>query len=298
MKKNCCAVAIIVALCICFFASGCTRTAIIPEEENLAPEVLFCWRDDCEQRFVELAENAESIVCAFYELDSEKVRKVLLEKNARVVLDDKTTSRQMHNKFCVFDNEVVWTGSFNPRTGSKKFDNVVVLYSKFIAQNYAEEFEELSKGIVRGKKVRTPAVVLNGNLVENFFCPEDSCKERVLAELGKAESRIYFMAFSFTDDDIGELLLEKSKAIEVRGLFDKSQNSRWSEYERLRGFSSRISGLHHKVFIVDNETVITGSYNPTKNGNERNDENILIIHDKSVAELFADEFFILSGRAS
>jgi len=48
--------------------------------------------------------------------------------------------------------------------------------------------------------------------------------------------------------------------------------------------------LHHKVFIVDNKTVITGSYNPTKAGNERNDENVLIIHDEEVALKFVDEF--------
>jgi phosphatidylserine/phosphatidylglycerophosphate/cardiolipin synthase-like enzyme len=48
--------------------------------------------------------------------------------------------------------------------------------------------------------------------------------------------------------------------------------------------------MHHKVFIIDNKTVITGSYNPTKNANERNDENILIIHDKKIAEKYLKEF--------
>ena len=41
--------------------------------------------------------------------------------------------------------------------------------------------------------------------------------------------------------------------------------------------------MHHKVFIIDNKTVITGSYNPTKNGNENNDENILIIYSEELA---------------
>ena len=48
--------------------------------------------------------------------------------------------------------------------------------------------------------------------------------------------------------------------------------------------------MHHKVFIIDNETVITGSYNPTSGGDERNDENMLIIHDKSIADAFLREF--------
>ena len=41
---------------------------------------------------------------------------------------------------------------------------------------------------------------------------------------------------------------------------------------------------------LDNETVITGSYNPTANGNQNNDENILIIHDKEIAAQYDKEF--------
>ena len=48
--------------------------------------------------------------------------------------------------------------------------------------------------------------------------------------------------------------------------------------------------MHHKVFIIDNRTVITGSFNPTKNGDTRNDENILIIHDEKIAGKYLEEF--------
>ena len=48
--------------------------------------------------------------------------------------------------------------------------------------------------------------------------------------------------------------------------------------------------MHHKVFIIDNSTVITGSFNPSKNGDERNDENMLVIKDREIAALFLDEF--------
>ena len=49
--------------------------------------------------------------------------------------------------------------------------------------------------------------------------------------------------------------------------------------------------MHHKVFIIDNETVVTGSMNPTGNGNSKNDENILIIHDSEIAKQYAEEFW-------
>ena len=48
--------------------------------------------------------------------------------------------------------------------------------------------------------------------------------------------------------------------------------------------------MHHKCFIIDSETVVTGSMNPTGGGDTRNDENILIIHDEEIAGKYLDEF--------
>ncbi len=56
--------------------------------------------------------------------------------------------------------------------------------------------------------------------------------------------------------------------------------------------------MHHKVLIIDEETVITGSFNPTKNGDEGNDENVLIIHDKEIAKKFLGEFNYLKKKFS
>ncbi len=53
---------------------------------------------------------------------------------------------------------------------------------------------------------------------------------------------------------------------------------------------SNKNNMHHKVFIIDEEIVITGSYNPTGNGNKGNDENVLIIYDKDIASRFIKEF--------
>jgi phosphatidylserine/phosphatidylglycerophosphate/cardiolipin synthase-like enzyme len=48
--------------------------------------------------------------------------------------------------------------------------------------------------------------------------------------------------------------------------------------------------MHHKVFIIDGNTVITGSANPTKNGLTRNDENILVIRSGKIAQQYLAEF--------
>ena len=43
---------------------------------------------------------------------------------------------------------------------------------------------------------------------------------------------------------------------------------------------------HNKVMIIDGETVVTGSFNFTKAAEENNAENLLVIHDKKLAERY------------
>ena len=43
---------------------------------------------------------------------------------------------------------------------------------------------------------------------------------------------------------------------------------------------------HNKVMIIDGETVITGSFNFNKAAWENNAENLLVIHDKALAERY------------
>ncbi|MEW6094725.1 MAG: phospholipase D-like domain-containing protein [Chloroflexota bacterium] len=55
--------------------------------------------------------------------------------------------------------------------------------------------------------------------------------------------------------------------------------------------------MHHKVMIIDESILITGSYNFSSSAEERNDENLLIIHSPEVARVFMDEFWRVYGRA-
>ena len=49
--------------------------------------------------------------------------------------------------------------------------------------------------------------------------------------------------------------------------------------------------MHHKVIVIDEETVITGSYNFSKNAEERNSENLLIIKgNPDIAQAYLAEF--------
>ena len=85
--------------------------------------------------------------------------------------------------------------------------------------------------------------------------------------------------------------------VKIKGIFEKrGTGSEYSKYKVLDYQGAEVrkdsSGgvMHHKVFIIDNKTVITGSFNPSNNADKRNDENVLIIHDKDVALRYLEEF--------
>lgn len=51
----------------------------------------------------------------------------------------------MHDKFCIFGDHLVWTGSFNftNRANKNHQENAVVIESKEIAQSYLEQFHHM-----------------------------------------------------------------------------------------------------------------------------------------------------------
>ncbi len=280
---------------LCLVLTGCITGlfAAIPEETG-SVEAYFCDQVDCAKVFAEKAQNAQSIDCALYHAN-DAFFSLLKEKNAKLVVDEdhplpgavvEHGNGLMHNKFCVIDGEYVWTGSWNPAQEMTIPNNVVYIQSKTLAKAYQKEFDELSAGIFHGGSSYPGLVKLNGQLTEAYFCPEDNCKKHVLDVLKSAKQSIHFMAYSFTDNDIGDLLLNKK--VDVKGVFDPRKD-KYSEYEKLKEFS-KIAKVHHKVFIIDGATVITGSYNPTRNANEENDENVIIIRDTEIAQEFEKEF--------
>ncbi|MFA6462331.1 MAG: phospholipase D-like domain-containing protein [Candidatus Woesearchaeota archaeon] len=281
-------------------------------------QVYFCPQEDCEQALVQFLQSAQNTIhCAMYEFDLKAAQTVVLDKQqqgleVQMVTDNDylyefnysfvRTDRSglMHDKFCIIDGVRVYTGSMNPteNCAKKNNNNLLLIESTALAQNYEEEFQEMWNGTFKkGDLVLNPQLRIGNISVENYFCPEDHCQERVKAELQKAKQEIYFMTFSFTAESIGnELLLKHSEGLIVKGVMETRMVTEDSQFARFvnNGIETRKDSnpntMHHKVFIIDNSTVITGSFNPTGGGDTRNDENILIIHDREIAFKFLKEF--------
>jgi phosphatidylserine/phosphatidylglycerophosphate/cardiolipin synthase-like enzyme len=55
--------------------------------------------------------------------------------------------------------------------------------------------------------------------------------------------------------------------------------------------------MHHKVMVIDQQIVITGSYNFSRNAEHYNDENTLIIHNQDIATQYMTEFQQIYDRS-
>jgi phospholipase D len=102
------------------------------------------------------------------------------------------------------------------------------------------------------------------------------------------------MAYSFTSKPIAEALVTAhTRGVKVHILIDKSQlKEKHSQLSYLgqNGLSVFIDSAqgiaHNKVMIFDDRFVLTGSFNFSKAAESRNAENIVIIDDPTLADIY------------
>jgi phosphatidylserine/phosphatidylglycerophosphate/cardiolipin synthase-like enzyme len=295
------------------------------------------WQGSIEGRLVEKINAAESSIhIASFEFDLTPVAEALIAAkqrgvDVRWVTDDEhgleadaepdhgqfamlqdagievrsdTRSALMHNKFWIFDGQIVWTGSTNI-TENGVFDqdnNTIVVQSAELAAIYEREFQEMWDGKFGPRSPSTldeQVVTVNGSRIVVIFTSEDPALENAIVPIVKSATKsIRFLAFSFTDYPLADTMSQRFKAgVDVAGVFEKVGSE--TEAAELRTLMCRSvpvkqdgnSGfLHHKVIVVDERIVITGSLNFSTNAEESNDENVIIIDNAEIARLYLQEF--------
>jgi phosphatidylserine/phosphatidylglycerophosphate/cardiolipin synthase-like enzyme len=210
----------------------------------------------------------------------------------------------MHNKYVVVDRLAVWLGSWNfTENDAYRYNNdAVLIQSPELAKNYTVTFEKMFNdkkfGAQRKPGGTTPKLTIGGIAVASYFAPEDKVVEKIIPRIQAAAQTIDFMAFSFTDDDLGASVLDRANTgVQVRGVFENTgSETPYSEYGKMKkaGLDVWKDGnpylMHHKVFIVDDKTVVLGSFNFSQNAETENDENLIIVDDASLAAQFEAEF--------
>ena len=211
----------------------------------------------------------------------------------------------MHHKFCVFDKSLVVLGSWNPTDrGTYYNDNYIVMVdSDYLAKYYLQEYALIAAH--KDANFRPTRIDLSGTIINPCMTRRQNCQSLILNEIKHAQKSISVLAFTFTDKQLAQALLNASiRGVQVDVVFEKTRITGYSAIHLFENSSVRsyLDGnkytMHEKLFVIDDNTSIVGSYNPTKHAQEKNEENVLIVRDIAFAQDALKEFERVRGDAS
>jgi phosphatidylserine/phosphatidylglycerophosphate/cardiolipin synthase-like enzyme len=144
--------------------------------------------------------------------------------------------------------------------------------------------------------ITLPVFAFNADVTNVCFSPNGGCTHAIVDQIDNAKSEILIQAYSFTSAPIAKALVNAHKrGVHVEIILDKSNRSNKYSAGDLTAhmgvttyIDSQHAIAHNKIMIIDKKTVITGSFNFTKAAEEKNAENLLIIKDKKLAEIYID----------
>ncbi len=118
------------------------------------------------------------------------------------------------------------------------------------------------------------------------FSPQQGATASIVKLIGEAKQSIRIAAYSFTSKDIAKALIDAyNRGLDVKAVLDKSNaKAKYTAATFLAnvGIPTRIDWryaiMHNKFMVVDGVTVETGSFNYTKAAEEKNAENVIILH--------------------
>lgn len=144
--------------------------------------------------------------------------------------------------------------------------------------------------IIHGGVVDNRKPVVNQAHFENI-------QNQILKALNDAKVSIRVVMAWFTNEKLFNKLLEKhSEGLDVQvAIYDDGVNKKHGvdvtqlPYKLIKR-GQRGGLMHDKFCVIDNQVVITGSYNWTDNAEFRNDENITVEKDPDQATKFSVEY--------
>jgi cardiolipin hydrolase len=131
-----------------------------------------------------------------------------------------------------------------------------------------------------------------------WFGPEDPLAKLLASQLEAARERIDAAVYTITDDTIAEALRRAhERGVRVRILSDDEKTGDpGSDIWRLQraGLAVRTDQsptlMHHKFAVIDEHTLLNGSYNWTRSGASENQENFLVTGDPALVHAYSQAF--------
>lgn len=130
--------------------------------------------------------------------------------------------------------------------------------------------------------------------IQVCFTPGQNCTAEITDVIDAAKQSIFVQAYSFTSAPIAaHLVAAKKRGVAINVILDKSQKTqrysaaRFLVNQRIPCWIDYKPAIaHNKIMIIDGKEVITGSFNFTKAAQNKNAENLLIIHDTALAHIY------------
>tara|TARA_R110001606_G_scaffold262634_1_gene411253 strand:+ start:927 stop:1916 length:990 start_codon:yes stop_codon:yes gene_type:complete len=129
----------------------------------------------------------------------------------------------------------------------------------------------------------------------------NNIESEIISSIRKSEKNLKIAVTWFTNQEIFIEILKKLEnpefEVHLIVLNDRINNKKEGlDFQKLiesKGnfyFSNSDNMVHHKICIIDNSTLITGSYNWTYYAENRNWENVVFIQNREIIEGYINEF--------
>jgi phospholipase D len=140
--------------------------------------------------------------------------------------------------------------------------------------------------------------------VSACFTPGENCARFIVRQIDAAKSELLVQTYIFSDVAIMNAIARaKERGVLVSTILDRAnKQARYAQPIESSCIEVQIGGetgiAHNKVIVIDGRHVITGSFNFTKNAQERNAENVVLIaNEPELAQRYAANFGHLASRA-
>lgn len=137
----------------------------------------------------------------------------------------------------------------------------------------------------------------------NFKFYDGDIEEKIIENLSTATKEVNIAVAWFTSERLIEKIIElKNRGIEVNIIVTRDKNNiktqsklkeatntfKIIDLSKCNGRSSK-NMMHNKYCIIDNYTVVDGSYNWSENA-KLNEEHIIVVQSELVAEMYQENF--------
>ena len=231
----------------------------------------------------------------------------------------------MHNKIMIIDanssdpnDAIVATGSTNWGINQLNTDhnNQLFIQDSALAHAYLNHFN-----MMWGDTGTTPNTTLSkfgpfktdlgahiftigGKTVELYFSPADHTDSHIQSSINSANTDLYFGVFTFTIPTCANAIVSRNTSgVYTPGIVDENSSTGGTAYSILTsGLGSLMKTqtgatlYHSKLLVADpsnscsDPLVLTGSHNWSNAADTKNDENVIIIHSDTIANVYYQSF--------